>query len=107
MSPRAIDLCWEALVEETAANPEMERGKLNTALRAIKTCAFGEGFVDEQGVATEIHLRAQAYRNLWPHLTLTPTALATHWRRVMVQTAAPAQSAQQLAFQQARMRVDA
>lgn len=83
---RPTDHCWEALVEETAANVSIERGALNKALQGIRECAFGEGFIDDEGVATEIHLRAQAYRNRWPHLTLTPMALARNWRRVMVGT---------------------
>ena len=84
LATRKTDVCWEALVRETAANPAMERGQLNTALRAIREAAFSEGLVDDESLAAEIPLRAQAYRNKMPNCSLTPTALAKHWFRVMV-----------------------
>ena len=77
MGERQRDLAWEALVRETSANPAMERGQLNTALRAIREAAFSEGLT-EDGLPEEIRLRADAYRRMWPMLTLTPTALAKH-----------------------------
>jgi len=100
---RALDICWEALVHETAANPAMERGQLNVALRAIREAAFSEGLVDDEAIATEIGLRAQAYREKMPECSLTPTALAKHWFRVMVQPLG-APSRQQSAIQAARMQ---
>lgn len=99
---RKTDLCWEALVRETAANPAMERGQLNLALRAIREAAFSEGLVDDETLAAEIPLRAQAYRDKMPQCSLTPTALAKHWFRVMVKPAVATVGAQQQAFQQAR-----
>ncbi len=101
-TPKPIDPCWEALVRETAANPAMERGQLNVALRAIRQAAFSEGLTDDTAVAHEILLRAQAYRDRMPQCSLTPTALAKHWFRVMVNPAT--QSTQQTALQQARMQ---
>jgi hypothetical protein len=80
---RERDLAWEALVRETAANPAMERGQINVALKAIREAAFTEGLM-EDGLPEEIGLRAQAYRETFPGLALTPTALAKHWFRVMV-----------------------
>ena len=79
---RPPDLAWEALVRETHANPAMERGKLNAALKAIREAAFTEG-IHEDSLPQEIQLRADAYRAMWPMLTLTPTALARHWFRVV------------------------
>lgn len=84
MTERPRDLAWEALVQETAANPAMERGQLNVALRAIREAAFTEGLTEE-GIPEEIRLRCEAYRRTYPGLPLTPTALAKHWFRVMVQ----------------------
>lgn len=84
MTERRIDLAWESLVRETAANPAMERGPLNVALRAIREAAFSEGLTEE-GIPEEIVLRCAAYRRTFPNLTLTPTALAKHWFRVMVE----------------------
>jgi hypothetical protein len=81
----------------------MERGQLNVALRAIREAAFSEGLVEDEAVAQEIALRAQAYREKMPDMTLTPTALAKHWFRVMVQPLS-APSRQQTALQQARVR---
>lgn len=80
------DLSWEALVRETNANPHMERGKLNAALKGIRSAAFSEG-LHEDSIPEEIRLRAQAYRERWPQLTLTPNALAVHWFRVIAPVA--------------------
>ena len=80
---RPPDLAWEALVEATNANPAMERGKLNAALKAIREAALRDG-IHEDSLPDEIFRRAAAYRESWPGLTLTPTALATHWFRVIV-----------------------
>lgn len=81
---RQPDLAWEALVRVTNANEEMERGRLNTALRAIKIAWEKEGGLLED-LPREIELRADSYHAMWPMLTLTPTALATHWYRVVAQ----------------------
>jgi hypothetical protein len=82
--PRKSDLAWEALVEVTNANEEAERGRLNTALRAIKIAWENEGG-DPGDLHEEIPRRAAAYREMWPAMALTPTALAVHWHRVMAQ----------------------
>jgi hypothetical protein len=99
---RERDMAWEALVRETHANPAMERGALNTALRAIREAAFSEGLM-EDGIAEEIRLRADAWRTRWPHLTLTPTGLAKHWHRVMAQPGTE-RNRQQQALDEARQR---
>lgn len=101
MSERQLDRSWEALVRETHANPAMERGKLNVALKAIREAALTEGLL-EDGLPEEIRLRAQAYRDKWPHLTLTPTSLAVHWHRVMAMS--EQRTAQQRALDEARQR---
>lgn len=79
---RKPDLAWEALVAVTHANEAMERGRLNTALKAIRTAWETEGGLPED-LPEEIPRRANAYRELWPQMALTPTALAVHWKRVM------------------------
>jgi len=81
---RAPDLAFEALEKATDANRMMERGKLNTALAAIRYAWEQEGGLPED-LPDEIPLRAQAYREMWPEMALTPTALAVHWKRVMAQ----------------------
>ena len=78
---RAPDLAWEALVKVTNANEEMERGRLNIALKAIRIAWEDEGGRPED-LHKEIPLRANFYRELWPKMSLTPTALAVHWKRV-------------------------
>ena len=98
---RQPDLAWEALVRETQANPAMERGALNKSLKAIRSAAYSEGLTEE-GIPEEIRLRCEAYRRFFPGITLTPTALAKHWFRVV---AAPeARSEQQRALDEARRR---
>lgn len=96
------DLAWEALVRETHANPAMERGKLNSALKGIREAALTEG-LHEDSLPEEIRLRAQAYRERWPQLTLTPNALAVHWFRVIAPVA-EAKSAQQIEIDKLRAR---
>lgn len=76
------DHSWEALVRETHANPAVERGALNTALKAIREAATTEGLVMED-LPLEIRRRAEMYRQTFPGITLTPMALAKHWFRVM------------------------
>lgn len=82
--PRKRDLAWEALVEVTSANEAMERGRLNTSLKAIRVAWESEGGLPED-LHLEIPRRAQAYRAMWPQMALTPTALAVHWKRVVAQ----------------------
>lgn len=83
---RKKDLDWEALVQVTNANEAMERGRLNTALKAIKVAWEEEGGRPED-LHREIVLRADAYRAVWPRMSLTPTALAVHWKRVAAERA--------------------
>jgi len=64
----------------------MERGRLNTALAAIKIAWQREGGLPED-LAAEIPRRAAAYHFVWPEMTITPTALATHWSRVAAESA--------------------
>lgn len=85
MSPRTTDECWEALVEETQAVPEIERGALNTALRAIRACCLRDG-IHQDSIPEEIRIRARAYRTVMGHCTLTPMALAKHWNRVLARS---------------------
>jgi hypothetical protein len=79
------DLAWEALVRVTHANPAVERGVLNAALKAIREpCASpaGGGILDDGMVAVEIESHAELYRQTFPGIVLTPMALAKHWFRV-------------------------
>jgi hypothetical protein len=78
---RKRDLDFETLVEVTNTNIAIGRGKVNVALAAIKVAWQSEGGRPED-LHKEIRLRAAAYREVWPTLTLTPTALAVHWKRV-------------------------
>lgn len=97
---REPDHAWEALVRETHANPAMERGALNVALKAIREACFMDG-LHPDGIAEEIKLRAAAYRQTFPGLTLTPTALAKHWRRVLANQT-PSLSAEEMALDRMR-----
>jgi len=85
MPTRPPDLAWEALVEVTSANEAMERGRLNTALKAIRHAWQSEGGLPED-LHEEIPRRAEAYHKMWPSMALTPTALAVHWKRVVAQS---------------------
>jgi hypothetical protein len=103
--PRERDLDFEALVKVTNANVAMERGRLNTALAAIKVAWQSEGGRPED-LAQEIILRGDAYREVWPKMTITPTALAVHWHRVMAELA-QRKSPQQRALDELRKEKDA
>lgn len=81
---RKPDLAFEALERVTHANRMAERGKLNSALAAIRYAWEQEGGLPED-LHEEIPRRAQAYHEMWPGITLTPTALASHWKRVVAQ----------------------
>lgn len=80
---RPPDLCWDALVAVTGAMPEVERGPLNTALKAIRAQCARDGINPDQ-IPNEIHRRAKLYREgQFRGLTLTPMALAKNWIRVL------------------------
>lgn len=81
MKPR--DYAWEALVEVTASDPGTARGQLNKALLQIREQSQEE---DSYLLSVEIHERAKMYRALWPEVSLTPSALAKHWKRVFEET---------------------
>lgn len=83
MTERSPDLAWEALVEETQAMPEIERGALNVALKAIRAQCGRDGLHPDE-IPEEIRRRAAAYREqVFPGLTLTPVSLAKHWNRCL------------------------
>lgn len=82
------NLPWDALVEATQADERVEKGRIASALRTIRSVA-GEGLstddpaLAEGYIASEIRVRARLYRDRWPNVELTPTALAANWSRVM------------------------
>lgn len=78
---RPPDLAWEALVAETQAMPEIERGALNVALKAIRAQCERDG-LHPDSIPAEIRIRANIYKTvLFPGLTITPMALAKHFNR--------------------------
>lgn len=101
--PRAPDLDFEVLERVTNANRDVERGKLNAALKAIRGAWEREGGLPED-LHEEIPRRAEAYRLLWPEMVLTPTALSSHWSRVAAERArlAKAKSPQEQALDELR-----
>ena len=69
------DLLWEAMLKGcglslTAKPTESERGAWNKALKDLRKAGATE---------QDIVRRCQAYRKLWPSVSLTPTALARRW----------------------------
>jgi hypothetical protein len=78
---RATDHGFDALVEVTGANVSAERGALNAALKSIKDALGGE--VEGELLGQVIRDMAGRYRRLWPDMTLTATALAKHWNRIL------------------------
>ena len=78
----ARDHSWDALVDVTQAQPHLERGALNKALKVIRDAAQTEG-LKEEDIPLEIRRRAAAYRRTYPQMAMTPIALAKHWFRVI------------------------
>lgn len=97
---RKRNLVFDALVEETHANPA-QGGMIAKAAKDIRTAMadtlreLREGYMAqnphedevpsdaiEELVASEIRRRADLYRRLRPEWELTPTALAKHWNRI-------------------------
>jgi len=72
---------YQAVADATDADPSLEAGAIAAATKAILAAHRAEHDT-EAGVAAEIRHRAQRYRHAWPRMALTPTALATHWRRI-------------------------
>lgn len=99
---RRTDLAFEALARVTHANPEIERGKLNKALKGIRWAWAEEGGL-EADLPAEIELRAVAYQNMFPNMPLTPIPLAAHWLRVIAQ--AKTRSPQQQAIDELRKEI--
>lgn len=69
------DVLWEAMLKGcgiplTAKPTGSERGAWNKALKDLR----GAGATEQ-----DIVRRCQAYRKLWPAVSLTPTALARRW----------------------------
>jgi len=99
--PRKADPDFDQLERVTNSNREMERGRLNTALRAIRVAWQKEGGRPED-LADEIPRRAEMYRTLWPEMALTPTALAVHWGRVAAEVSRTKKSPQEQALDELR-----
>ena len=78
MRPR--DYAYEALAEVTGSDPEVARGQLNAALRDIRLQM--PELEDSYLLSAEIHERAKMYREVWPDVALTSTALSKHWLRL-------------------------
>jgi hypothetical protein len=80
---RKRDLVFEALVEFSDADENVDRGKLNTACKKIR--GFCEGQTDAQ-IVSEIAMRAPLMRakaDTWPEPTLMPHHYAEWWTRVL------------------------
>lgn len=76
------DYAFEALAEVTSTDWNAGRGELNAALKSIReqTPEITDGYI----LHVEIHDRAKAYRQMFGDgITLTPSALAKHWKRVI------------------------
>ncbi len=76
----ARDYAYEALAEVTSTDQGVGRGQLNAALRDIR--AQEPDLTDSYLLSAEIHDRAKMYRQMFPEIALTPTALSKHWVRV-------------------------
>jgi hypothetical protein len=87
------NLPWDALVKATLADEVAESGRIARALKTIRAIVVRDSseqtFTDprngEWWIARQIMARAGLYRRRWPNMELTPTALATHWSRVVTE----------------------
>ncbi len=55
-------------------------GEIVAAMASIRRKAQG---LSDADLADEVAIRARAYRQVWKDITLTPSALAKHWNRVI------------------------
>lgn len=78
---RETDHAWDALVEVTGADVGQERGALNAALGNIRRLTE-ELDVDGAELAIMIQHRATLYREVFPELPLTATALSKWWDKL-------------------------
>ena len=71
---RKPDLLWDAMVEVCGINTttltKNERGRINEALKQLR---------EVSATPDDIRRKASAYRKTWPDVSMTPTALASHW----------------------------
>lgn len=69
---RKPDPLWDALAVVLRVQPETksERGRWNAALKEIR---------EADGTPDDIKRRAKVYREIWPGVSLTATALAANW----------------------------
>lgn len=95
-TPRKRDPLFDAAVDACQIDPaeltRPARGALNAALKDLRA-------VD--ATPDEIHQRAEAYRRMWPTVTLTPTALARHWAECVPRAGPVDQRAAEIARVQA------
>ena len=73
---RPRDYAYEALAEVTGCDMNVDRGRLNAALREIRE---REPDIESYPLADLIYERAKLYVEMWPEGGLTPTALSKHW----------------------------
>ena len=72
--PRPRDLLWEAVITACGLDggtpTDRERSAWNGAVKSLRSAKATPG---------EVTARAACYRARWPHVSLTPTALARRW----------------------------
>ena len=72
--PRPRDLLWEAVITACGLDggtpTDRERSAWNGAVKSLRAAKATPG---------EVTARAACYRARWPHVSLTPTALARRW----------------------------
>ena len=71
---RPRDYAYEALAEVSGLDWEVDRGRLNAALREIRE---REPDIESYPLADLIYERAKLYVEMWPDGGLTPTAVAS------------------------------
>lgn len=77
--PRQRDVVWDTLVEILGEPTNKQaRSKRNAAVKYLKE-SLATRELPTLAEDVEIRRRANYYRRLWPNVSLTDTALATHW----------------------------
>lgn len=84
------------MVETCSCDAHLDRGKLNAALKLLRSHPDYVRAVEVHGkevadgmLAIEIPRRADLYRQRWPGMELTPTALAHNWARLLTPVKGP------------------
>jgi DNA-binding transcriptional ArsR family regulator len=89
---RKRDTAFDAMAAVTNSDPQLEGGGIAKAVNALRKHDAYVAFKEQHGkdeadamLAAAITVRAEQYRQVFPTMALTPSALVRHWKRVQAE----------------------